>query len=83
MQANHAMANRTFRIERVKPLPPQQLYKFDKPYGQTHGYLSLVSSHLVDRNCVPGLWRLTPLNQKNYGFSPPASGASLFDASFS
>jgi hypothetical protein len=41
MQANHAMANRTFRIERVKPLPPQQLYKFDKPYGQTHGcYLS-------------------------------------------
>jgi hypothetical protein len=37
MQANHTMANRTFRIERVKPPSPQQLDKFDKPYGQTHG----------------------------------------------
>jgi hypothetical protein len=29
MQANHAMANGTFRIQRVKPLSTHQLYKFD------------------------------------------------------
>ena len=40
MQANHAMANRTFRIERVKPPSPQQLYKFNKPYRQAHGLTS-------------------------------------------
>ncbi len=29
MQAHHAMANRTFRIQRVKPPSTQQFYEFD------------------------------------------------------
>jgi hypothetical protein len=29
MQSHHAMANGTFRIQRVKPLSTHQLYKFD------------------------------------------------------
>jgi hypothetical protein len=41
MQANHAVANRTFCIERVEPPSPHQLYKFEKPYGQTHGGFTL------------------------------------------
>ena len=68
MQPNHTMANRTFRIKRVKPPSPQQLYKFNKPYGQTHGYLPLVSSHQLECSCVPVLWRLTPMDRKDYAF---------------
>ena len=37
MQANHAVANRTFRIQRVKPPFSQQLYQLYEPYGQMHG----------------------------------------------
>jgi hypothetical protein len=37
MQADHAAANRTFRIHGVKPPSSQQLYQLYKPYGQTHG----------------------------------------------
>jgi hypothetical protein len=33
MQANHAVANRTFRIKRVKPPFSQQLDQLYKPYG--------------------------------------------------
>jgi len=33
MQANHAVANRTFRIKGVKPPFSQQLDQLYKPYG--------------------------------------------------
>jgi hypothetical protein len=37
MQANHAVANRTFGIQGVRPPTPEQFYKFGEPYEQTHG----------------------------------------------
>jgi hypothetical protein len=58
MQANHLMAKRTFRIERVKPPSTQQFYNFDQPYGQTHDSFTSGSRPQLERNCVPVLWPL-------------------------
>ena len=61
MQANHAVANRTFRIQRVKPPFSQQLYQLYEPYGQTHGRFASLQetvSQSFERNYVPVLWHL-------------------------
>jgi hypothetical protein len=63
MQANHAVANRTFRVQRVKPPFSQQLYQFYKPYGQTHGRFASFAREtarpVFERNSAPVLWHLT------------------------
>jgi hypothetical protein len=32
VQTNHLMADRAFRVERVKSTPSKQLYELDNPY---------------------------------------------------
>ena len=61
VQADHAMANGTFRIKRMKPPPAEQLYKFDEPYEEAHGRFPLVrtgpGSNKANDNSMPILWR--------------------------
>lgn len=59
VQANHAVANRTFRVEGVNPLPAQQLDKFNEPYGNSHGrslHWQETESYRLERIYVPVLW---------------------------
>jgi hypothetical protein len=44
VKTDHLMADRTFRVERVKSPPSQELYKLDNPHGKnTQGRLVVVS----------------------------------------
>jgi hypothetical protein len=44
MQTDHLMADRTFRVERVKSLPSKELYELDNPHGKdTHGRLVVIT----------------------------------------
>ena len=85
MQANHAIANRTFRIERVKSLCPQQLYKFDKPYGQTHGcFPSRSKLPNLSAFVCPHYGAYAKKHRRGYEFPPhqPAEQAFVTAASF-
>jgi hypothetical protein len=63
VQTDRLMANRTFRVKRVKPPFSQKLYKLDYPYGYiAHGCLV---AHLDDQNRITEPASLIASNWKN------------------